>query len=41
MQPFLLGDLVKLGAAAALLPCGWALVQKLGLGPKQPPAGLM
>jgi biotin transport system substrate-specific component len=41
VQPFLLGDLVKLGAAAALLPCGWALVQRLGIGPKQPPAGLM
>jgi biotin transport system substrate-specific component len=31
VQPFILGDLVKLAAVAALLPAGWKIVEKLGL----------
>lgn len=31
VQPFLLGDLVKMAAVAGLLPAGWALVNRLGL----------
>ena len=31
VQPFVLGDLVKLAAVAGLLPAGWALLRKIGL----------
>jgi biotin transport system substrate-specific component len=31
VEPFLLGDLFKLGIAAALLPAGWAGVEALGI----------
>ena len=31
VEPFILGDLVKLAAVAGLLPAGWALAEKLGL----------
>ncbi len=45
VQPFILGDLVKLAFAAALLPAGWALLQKSGIGSKNeedgPKAGLL
>lgn len=45
VQPFILGDLVKLAFAAALLPGGWALLQKTGFGKKNeqdgPKAGLL
>ena len=45
VQPFILGDLVKLAFAAALLPAGWALLQKTGVGRKNeedgPKAGLL
>ena len=45
VQPFILGDLVKLAFAAALLPGGWALLQKTGVGKKNeqdgPKAGLL
>jgi biotin transport system substrate-specific component len=45
VQPFILGDLVKLAFAAALLPAGWALLQKSGVGSKNeedgPKAGLL
>ncbi len=45
VQPFILGDLVKLAFAAALLPAGWALLQKTGIGSKNeadgPKAGLL
>lgn len=32
VQPFILGDLIKLAVAAALLPAGWALLQRTGFG---------
>ena len=45
VQPFILGDLLKLAIAAALLPAGWALLQKTGFGRKNeddgPKAGLL
>jgi biotin transport system substrate-specific component len=45
VQPFILGDLVKLAFAASLLPAGWALLQKTGVGKKNeedgPKAGLL
>ena len=45
VQPFILGDLVKLAFAAALLPAGWALLQKTGVGRKNeddgPKAGIL
>ncbi len=45
VQPFILGDLVKLAFAAALLPAGWALLQKTGIGSENeadgPKAGLL
>ena len=45
VQPFILGDLVKLAFAAALLPAGWALLQKTGVGSKNeadgPKAGIL
>ncbi len=45
VQPFILGDLIKLAIAAALLPAGWALLQRSGAGrdrePDGPPAGLL
>jgi biotin transport system substrate-specific component len=31
LEPFILGDLVKLAAVAGLLPAGWALVGRIGL----------
>ncbi len=45
VQPFILGDLLKLAVAAALLPGGWALLQKTGIGRRNegdgPKAGLL
>lgn len=45
VQPFILGDLLKLAIAAALLPAGWALLQKTGFGRRNeddgPKAGLL
>lgn len=32
VEPFLLGDMIKLVAVAALLPAGWALVGMIGIG---------
>lgn len=36
VEPFILGDLVKLTAVAGLLPAGWKLIEKLGLYSKKP-----
>ncbi|MSO43851.1 MAG: biotin transporter BioY [Thermoleophilia bacterium] len=45
LQPFVLGDLIKLAIVAAVLPAGWALLQKTGLGRDRkddgPTAGLL
>jgi biotin transport system substrate-specific component len=45
LQPFVLGDLLKLAVVAALLPAGWALLQRTGFGRERekdgPPAGLL
>lgn len=45
LQPFILGDLLKLAVVAALLPAGWALLQRTGFGREReqdgPPAGLL
>lgn len=31
LYPFVVGDLLKMAAAAALLPCAWMLLERLGL----------
>jgi biotin transport system substrate-specific component len=31
LYPFLVGDLLKIALAAALLPCGWKMIQHFGL----------
>lgn len=36
VEPFLLGDMVKLAAVAGILPAGWKLAEKLGLFRKKP-----
>lgn len=45
VQPFILGDLLKLAIVAAILPAGWALLQRTGFGRKReddgPPAGIL
>lgn len=45
VQPFILGDLLKLAIVAAVLPAGWALLQRTGFGrdrkPDGPPAGIL
>ena len=45
VQPFILGDLIKLAVAASLLPAGWALLQRTGFGRRNkedgPKAGLL
>ena len=45
VQPFILGDLIKLAVAASLLPAGWALLQRTGFGRSNkedgPKAGLL
>lgn len=45
VQPFILGDLLKLAIVAALLPAGWALLQRTGFGRQRekdgPPAGII
>ncbi|MCU0308805.1 MAG: biotin transporter BioY [Thermoleophilia bacterium] len=43
VEPFLLGDLVKLIAVAVLLPAGWALVRRAGLSRRNdgPRPGIM
>jgi biotin transport system substrate-specific component len=41
LTPFLLGDLIKLAAAAALLPAGWALLQHFRPREEGPKAGLV
>lgn len=45
VQPFILGDLLKLAIVAALLPAGWALLQRTGFGRDRekdgPPAGIL
>jgi hypothetical protein len=45
VQPFILGDLIKLAVAASLLPAGWALLQRTGFGRDNkedgPKAGLL
>lgn len=45
VQPFILGDLIKLAIVAAILPAGWALLQHTGFGKDRekdgPPAGLL
>ena len=44
-EPFVFGDAIKLAIAAALLPAGWALLQKTGFGRKNegdgPKAGML
>ncbi len=45
VQPFIFGDAIKLAIAAALLPGGWALLQRTGFGRKNsddgPKAGML
>ncbi|MFM8827913.1 MAG: biotin transporter BioY [Actinomycetota bacterium] len=45
VQPFILGDLLKLAIVAAILPAGWALLQRTGFGKNReddgPPAGIV
>ena len=45
VQPFILGDLLKLAIVAAILPAGWALLQRSGFGKDReqdgPPAGIL
>ncbi len=45
VQPFILGDLLKLAIVAAILPAGWALLQRTGFGKDReedgPPAGIL
>jgi len=45
IEPFVLGDALKLAIAAALLPAGWALLQRTGFGRKNeddgPKAGML
>lgn len=45
VQPFVLGDLLKLAIVAAILPAGWALLQRTGFGRDReddgPKAGLL
>ena len=45
VQPFILGDLIKLAVAASLLPAGWALLQRTRFGRSNkedgPKAGLL
>lgn len=45
VQPFILGDLIKLAIVAAILPAGWALLQRTGFGKDReqdgPPAGIL
>jgi biotin transporter BioY len=31
LYPFVVGDLLKMAAAAALLPCAWKLLERMGL----------
>lgn len=44
-EPFVFGDAIKLVLAAALLPAGWALLQRTGFGKEReqdgPPAGML
>ena len=44
-EPFVFGDALKLVFAAALLPAGWALLQRTGFGREReqdgPPAGML